>query len=117
MTNAALIEQLADLFRCAKAAAIAAQCDDSGGSSNFDTPIFRIERARDSAIKAAAELASVRVKHFEWLGRERWCFLFVMRGQGSCRSAMAKAATEVLYEAQKAGTIPRFRAFFFQMMD
>jgi len=117
-----LVEQLADLFRRAEQAALAADPGDGlhndGGTSNFDTPAFRIERVRQATIETAAKLAGVGVCQFDWFSGKTWYWLHVtLRGQGSRRSKMAEAAARVLRQSAEANEIPGFRACLYCQAD
>lgn len=121
-----IVDALADLFRRAEAAALAADPGDGlendGGSCNFDTPAFRVERMQEATIQEAARLAGVRVEPFNWFGGRRWFWLMVtLRGQGNRRSKMMEAAQRVLNaaapEAGRTGIHPGFRACGYYQMD
>jgi hypothetical protein len=114
-----LVKKLADLFRRAAEAALAADTDEDGGTCNFDTPAFRIKRCRKTVIEAAAREAGVLVDvtEFTWFG-QRWFWLIVpMHGQAARRTRMAEAAAKVLREAQEKGEIPEFRALLYCQSD
>lgn len=118
-----VIDTLADLFRRAEAAALAADPGADGGSCNLDSPAFRIAGPGASRIiVAASERSGVRVTPFEWFGGKRWWFLRVtLHGQGDRRSAMMEAAQRVLNDAVpgagRTGVHPGFRACGWYHLD
>lgn len=112
-----IVKKLADLFKRANEAAIAADPGEGqdGGTCNLDSPAFRIERGRKATIEAAAAEAGVTVYEFDWF-RKKWFWLNVAcHGQANRRTTMVQAAGKVLREAE--GTIPGFHASVYYQMD
>lgn len=110
-TERITIADLADLFRRAKAAALAEANVRDGGTCNFDSPAFRVEGLRMKSIQEAAAKADVSVTDFKWFGK-KWLWLNVpLAGQGFRRTAMAEAAHRVLAED------PRVTAHMYYQMD
>lgn len=106
---------LADIFRKAEAAAIAADPKDDGGTCNFDSPAFRIDKVRDNKIQEAATKSGVSVHSFSWWKR-RWYMLRVtMHGQGNQRTTMMEAALNVL--KQESEKIPGMQVCGYYAMD
>lgn len=117
-----LTKQLAELFRKANQAALSADpgegLENDGGTCNMDCPAFRVDRARESTIRAAAELAGVEVYAFNWFGGRKWFWLRVtLHGQANRRSRMAEAAARVLRSAAEQNTIPGFNACMYCQAD
>lgn len=100
MTTSEKINAMAEAFKTAKAAGEAAFTSDDGGTSNLDSPAFRVARISKKSVEAAAALAGVSVSDFEWFGGRRWFWLGgFLKGQGNCRSRMSHAATKALEAA------------------
>jgi hypothetical protein len=117
MTTQAMVLVLAEILTKAKEAALAADIDHSDrGTCNCDTPAFRIEGARDSAIQRAAKLAGVECQPFKWFGGQRWYWARVpLHGQGGRREVMMEAAQKVLHD--NAHRIPAMKACGYHQMD
>lgn len=111
-------ELLADLFRKAEAAALAADPGDGlqndGGTCNFDTPVLRLPRVRAVVVEAAAAEAGVNVSRSSWLGGPAWFIGVTTKGQADRRTKMAEAAYRVLKAAEIPGVL---HASFYQQMD
>lgn len=108
--------QLRNAFSAALTAAREADAlnSEDGGTCNFDCPAFRVDRARESTIKDAAELAGVTVCSFTWFGK-KWFWLNVCEGMANRRSRMATAGAAALkaFEAEIKG----FHASCYYAMD
>lgn len=118
--TASIVDDLAEVLKRAKAAGLAADpgADADGGTCNFDTPAFRIARAREATILEAAKLAGVDVCSFKWRGNSTWFWLQDSTlGQGNRRTKMMGAAQAVLRECSEANTIPGFEACGYYAMD
>jgi hypothetical protein len=112
------VQALAEVFRQAEAAAVEAGkvLTEDGGTCNFDSPAFRIERARKADIAAAAETAGIRVSEFHWFGGQKWFWLCTtVHGQGNLRTRMAEAACKVLKAAE--GQIKGLQVSMYYQMD
>lgn len=110
----ALIKRLADIFRQAEEAALAADPGDDGGTCNLDTPAFTIERVRAATINKAAAMAGVQCTDFRWWSG-RWFWLHVtLLGQGNRRATMSTAAQRVL---DAVDDIPGWHACQYCQMD
>lgn len=119
-----VIDAIADVLRRAKEAAIAADPgqENDGGTCNFDTPAFRIDRFRVSDIALAAERAGLTVTPFKWFGGKTWYWLNVpLNGQGNRRTTMMEAAQRVLNDAcpdaDRPGVHPSFHACGYMQCD
>lgn len=112
------VERLAELFKRANEAAIAADTDHTdGGTCNFDTPAFTIDRIREDVIQDAAKLAGITATkfHWKWMGG-RWYWLHVtMHGQGQRRTTMMEAAQKVLDAFGEEN--PEFRSCGYMQAD
>mgnify|MGYP000861740910 FL=1 len=113
--------ELARVFRNAKAAALAADPgegpENDGGSCNLDTPAMKIPRA-GKAIEQAAALAGVEVTNFSWFGSRSWYWLHVpLMGQASRRTRMMQAAQRVLNAAAESGRFPGMTACGYMQAD
>lgn len=111
---------LCSILTRAKTAAIAADPGEGndGGTSNLDTPAFRVEGASDKRIQAAARLAGVSVTDFKWLGGKKWYWITgITQGQGDRRSAMMQAAQRVLDEAAKTRELNGLHACGYMQAD
>ena len=112
---------LAEVFRQAKAAALAADpgegMENDGGSCNMDTPAFKIPRA-GKAIEDAAKIAGIEVTNFSWFGSRSWYWLRVpLMGQANRRSRMMEAAQRVLNAAAESGRFPGMTACGYMQAD
>jgi hypothetical protein len=86
-------ETLIHAFREAKAAALAADQPEDGGTCNFDTPVLYLPGIRVRFVEECAAAAGIDASPFSWLGGRRWFFVFVpLHGQANRRSRMAEAA-------------------------
>lgn len=93
-------ESIAKCLRAAREAAEAITNTEDGGTCNFDSPAFRIERVPNKLIQEAAALAGVSCDDFTWF-RTRWYWVHgsFLKGQGNWRSRTSVAATKALREA------------------
>lgn len=95
------VEAMAEAFRVAKAAGLAAATDEDGGTCNMDSPAFRVKGVRAALVHQAAEMAGVTVCDFKWWSGSRWWWLGgFLQGQGNCRQRMSTAATQALKAAK-----------------
>ena len=120
MTTKEIQAKLTELFKRAEAAAIAADPGEGhdGGTCNFDSPAFRIDKCRQSVIEAAANDAGLRVSDFTWLGGKKWFWLrTTTNGMANRRTVMAEAAGKVLSAAKDADEIPGLRTCMYYQMD
>jgi hypothetical protein len=118
MTRRESLDKLTGYLKRAAEAAKAADPgpDADGGTCNFDSPAFRLDRVPQKDIEAAAEAAGVRVVDFTWFAGSRWFWLSgVTNGQGNRRTRMMEAAQAVLDEA--AAEIPCMCSSGYYQMD
>lgn len=91
-----LVAVLVTLFKAADEAGREADAKhepEDGGTSNFDTPAFKLPRVPQHVIEEAAKQAGLSVCDFSWFGGKRWYWLNVtLHGQGNRRSRMSQAA-------------------------
>lgn len=111
------VDQLALALKAAKDFALAADLKNSedGGTCNFDSPAFRVERARESTIEAAAKKAGVDVSSFQWYGKRWYWITGICEGQANRRSRMATAAANALKSFE--GQIKGFHASCYYAID
>ena len=109
-------QHIIDAFKAAaKAAEEAGRDIEDGGTSNFDSPAFRLEGRQAPTVQRIAAQAGLTVSRFTWFG-QTWFFLHVpLAGQGSRRSRMSQAAHAVL--EQLAPKVPGFQALHYMQMD
>lgn len=91
------VVKLSDALKRANIEALKFSNIDDGGSCNFDSPVIKLLRWKDSEIKHASLLASVDVGHqlSGWWKGYRFVSS-VMYGQGYRRTRMAEAAKKSL---------------------
>ncbi|OPZ24195.1 MAG: hypothetical protein BWZ02_02925 [Lentisphaerae bacterium ADurb.BinA184] len=116
------IEQLANLFRNAAAAAVAADpgegLENDGGTCNMDTPAFRLPGVPASVVAEASTSAGVPAESFRWFGGKVWYWLRVpLHGQANRRSTMMTAAQRVLDRAQESGEVAGLESCGYYQMD
>jgi hypothetical protein len=121
LTKDQKIDALATMFFEANEAAKAADPgaeEDNRGSSNLDTPAFRVDGTTKATIEAAAALSGVAVTEFKWLGGRKWFWLNVeMHGQGHRRTTMMEAAQAVIQRWKDEGKIPGLVSCGYQQAD
>lgn len=116
-----LIDDLAEILKEAKAAALAADPGESAsmtGTCNLDSPVFCIAGARAAAIEKAAAKAEVSVSRFTWWGQKNWYFINgVALGQADRRTTMTDAAVKILRQASDSGKIAGFTGCGYYQAD
>lgn len=116
MATTKRIKEIAAALTAAANAAREADAANSedGGTCNFDAPAFRVERAAEKTIEAAAVEAGLTVCSFTWFGK-KWFWLNVCEGMANRRSRMATAAAKALREFE--ATVKGFHASCYYQMD
>jgi hypothetical protein len=119
MTYVEKVDWLADLFRQAKWAAVAADPgeENDGGTCNFDTPCFAVPEQDVHAVGLAAGRAGLTVTPVDRFAGVNYWLMVPLRGQAHRRTRMMEAAQDVLNKAAESGAFPGFRAFGWYQMD
>lgn len=102
--------------RAAAAATEAGKNEEDGGTSNLDTPAFRIEGMRSTDVLEIAKEAGLTAAPFTWFAGKKWYWLNVpLLGQGNRRSRMTHAAHLELKKL--VGVVPGFKACEYLQID
>ena len=85
-------QQLTEIFKAARAAAMAQSNGDDGGTCNFDSATFepRSIRLSDAEILQAASAAGVHAHFGKWM-KSNTCWVCCSQGQANRRTRMAEA--------------------------